>query len=105
MVALTEAPPACFPQLSTHPAAVPLPPNRLTSLRFPLVPKEQVPSCSSASEHRVGVLPPVGPSRVFTLEGKTCAKVTNSLVSPRVVAGKSQVGLQAQELGIPDVSP
>ena len=104
-MALTEAPPARFPQLSTHPAAVPLPPNRLTSLRFPLVPKEQVPSYSSASDHRVGVLPPVGPSLVFPLEGKTCAKVTNSLVSPRVVAGKSQVGLQAQELGIPDVSP
>ena len=85
MVALTEAAlPAPFPQLNTHPAAVPLPPHRLTSLRFPLVPKEQVPPCSSASEHRVrrvGVLPPVGPSRVFTLEGKSCASVTSSLAA------------------------
>ena len=104
-MALTEAPPAPFPQLNTHPAAVPLPLHRLTSLRFPLVPKEQVPPCSSASECRVGILPPVGPSRVFTLEGKSSASVTSSLASPRVVARKSPVGLQAQELGIPDVSP
>ena len=94
-MALTEAPPAHFPQLNTHPAAVPLPPNRLTSLSFPLVPKEHSPPYSNASKRRVGVLPPVGPSQVFTSEGKSCANVTSSLASPRVVAGKSPVGLQA----------
>ena len=80
-MALSEAPPACFPQLNTHPSTVPLPPHRLTSLSFPLVPKEQVSPCSSASELRVGVLPPVGPSQVLTLEDKSCATVTSSLAS------------------------
>lgn len=52
----------------------------------------------------VGVLPPVGPSRVFTFEGKSCASVTELPGISWGVAGKSPVGLQAQEL-ILDVSP
>ena len=97
--ALSEAPPAPFPQVNTHPATLPLHQHGLTSLRFPLVAKQQDPPCSTASDLRVGVLPLVRPSRLFTLEGRSCASVTSSLASPWGVADKSQVGLQAKELG------
>lgn len=104
LVALSEAPPASFPQLNTILLLSPCPRTGLPPA-LPLVPKEQVPPCSSASELRVGVPAPSGAQSGVHLGRQVLCKRDELPGICWGVAGKSPVGLQAQELGIPDVSP